>query len=172
VLGSETGFAVQMSSAGRRLGSALYRNRFATCVSDRGPRHRCSLVLARGSTSIADGKSVGSEEASLRAGLRPPLKLHVHVSCMQLSRRLNDAGMREKELNRSTAQVRTRRKAWSQAAVSSQHCANAGTDATKYAAGSSRRVVRWVSQLFEKNGGDAGTRTRGLCRDRVAGRCN
>jgi hypothetical protein len=27
-------------------------------------------------------------------------------------------------------------------------------------------------QLNEKNGGDDGTRTRGLCRDRVAGRCN
>ena len=77
---------------------------------------------------------VGSEEARLRACLRPPLKLHVHVSCMQLSRRLSDAGMREKELNRSTAQARTRRKAWSQAAVSSPHCANAGTDATKYVA--------------------------------------
>jgi hypothetical protein len=42
MLGSGTGFAVQMSSAGRRLGSALYQNRFATCVSDREPRHRCS----------------------------------------------------------------------------------------------------------------------------------
>ena len=61
----------------------------------------------------------------MRAGLRPPPKLHVHVSCMQLSRRLSDAGMREKGLNRSTAQARTRRKAWSQAAVSSPHCANA-----------------------------------------------
>jgi len=46
---------------------------------------------------------------------------------MQLSRRLSDAGMREKELNRSTAQARTRRKAWSRAAVSSRDCANAGT---------------------------------------------
>jgi len=31
--------------------------------------------------------SVGSEEARLRAGLRPPLKLHVQFSRMQLSRR-------------------------------------------------------------------------------------
>ena len=30
---------------------------------------------------------VGSEEARLRAGLRPPPKLHVRVSSMQLSRR-------------------------------------------------------------------------------------
>ena len=66
-----------------------------------------------------------------RAGLRPLPKLHVHVSCMQLSGRLSDAGMQEKELNRSTAPVRTRRKAWSQAAVSSRDCANAGTDATR-----------------------------------------
>jgi hypothetical protein len=28
------------------------------------------------------------------------------------------------------------------------------------------------SNLLKRNGGDDGTRTRGLCRDRVAGRCN
>jgi hypothetical protein len=32
--------------------------------------------------------AVGSEEARLRAGHRPPLKLHVRFSRMQLSRRL------------------------------------------------------------------------------------
>jgi hypothetical protein len=31
--------------------------------------------------------TVGSEEARLRASLRPPLKLHVRFSRMQLSRR-------------------------------------------------------------------------------------
>jgi hypothetical protein len=31
--------------------------------------------------------SVGSEEARLRAGLRPPLNLHVRISRMQLLRR-------------------------------------------------------------------------------------
>ncbi len=36
---------------------------------------------------------VGSEEARLRAGLRPPLKLHVRFSRMQLSRRLTASGM-------------------------------------------------------------------------------
>ena len=41
---------------------------------------------------VAPLTSVGSEEARLRAGLRPPLKLHVQVSCMQLSRRLSDPG--------------------------------------------------------------------------------
>jgi len=56
---------------------------------------------------------VGSEEARLRASLRPPPKLPVHISCRQLSRRLSDAGMQEKELNRSTEPARTRRKAWS-----------------------------------------------------------
>ncbi len=57
-----------------------------------------SEYIARGSKSeilIA----VGSEEARLRASLRPPLKLHVRFSRMQLSRRLSDAGMREKELS-------------------------------------------------------------------------
>src|SRR6185369_13058582 len=43
--------------------------------------------------------AVGSEEARLRASLRPPLKLHVRFSRMQLSRRLSDAGMLEKELS-------------------------------------------------------------------------
>jgi hypothetical protein len=52
---------------------------------------------------VRSGKSmygltaVGSEEARLRASLRPPLKLHVRFSRMQLSRRLSDAGMLEKE---------------------------------------------------------------------------
>jgi hypothetical protein len=36
--------------------------------------------------------AVGSEEARLRAGLRPPLKLHVRVSRMQLSQRFSSAG--------------------------------------------------------------------------------
>jgi hypothetical protein len=43
---------------------------------------------------------VGSEEARLRAGLRPPLKLHVHFSRMQLSRKLNRSEMPTKELAR------------------------------------------------------------------------
>src|SRR2546426_1979747 len=74
-----------------------------------------------------DFNAVGSEEARLHAGLRPPLKLHVQVSRMQLSRRLSDAGMTEKELGRATEQARTRRKAWAKAAASSQRCANAYT---------------------------------------------
>src|SRR5205807_8094101 len=36
---------------------------------------------------------VGSEEARLRASLRPPLKLHVRYSCMELSRRLKTSYM-------------------------------------------------------------------------------
>ena len=36
--------------------------------------------------------SVGSEEARLRASLRPPLKLHVRFSRMQLSRRPSSLG--------------------------------------------------------------------------------
>jgi len=56
--------------------------------------------------------AVGSEEARMRAGLRPPLKLHVRFSRMQLSRRLTDTGMPEKVLNQASAQARTRHKAW------------------------------------------------------------
>src|SRR5712691_2154273 len=89
----------------------------------------------------ADAITVGSEEARLRAGLRPPPKLHVRFSRMQLSRRLSDARMQGKELNRSAEQARTRRRAGLLAAVSSPHCASAGTDATRFVAGSSRRDV-------------------------------
>src|SRR5260370_24501895 len=53
----------------------------------------------------------GSEQARLRASLRQPPKLPVHISCRQLSRRLSDARMREKELNRVVEQARTRRRA-------------------------------------------------------------
>jgi len=54
---------------------------------------------------------LGSEEARSRAGLRPPPKLPVHISCRQLSRRLSNAERQEKELSRSGGQARTRRKA-------------------------------------------------------------
>ena len=47
-------------------------------------------------------RALGSEEARFRAGLRPPPKLPVHISCRQLSRRLSDARKREKELNRAS----------------------------------------------------------------------
>ena len=89
----------------------------------------------------ARSRIVGSEEARFRAGLRPPLKLHVRFSRMQLSRRLSDARMQEKVLDRATGQARTRRTTWSRAAVSSLRCANVGTDATRFAAGSNRRDV-------------------------------
>jgi len=42
--------------------------------------------------------SVGSEEARLGASLRPPLKLYMQISCIQLSRRFSRAEMPTKEL--------------------------------------------------------------------------
>ena len=45
--------------------------------------------------------SVGSEEARLRAGLRPPLKLLGRFSRKQLSQRLSDSEMQQKELTQS-----------------------------------------------------------------------
>jgi hypothetical protein len=60
---------------------------------------------------------------------------------MQLSRRFSDARMQEKVLSRSSGQARTRRTTWSRAAVASRRCANVGTDATRFAAGSNRRDV-------------------------------
>ena len=83
---------------------------------------------------------VGGGAPEALASVRRP-KLHVRFSRMQLSRRLSDARMQEKELNRSAEQARTRRRAASLAAVSSPHYANAGTDATRCVAGSSRRDV-------------------------------
>jgi len=57
--------------------------------------HRCWLVDLNPqklvdiyTASLAPLTAVGSEEARLRASLRPPLKLHVQVSRMQLSRDL------------------------------------------------------------------------------------
>src|SRR5260370_2935023 len=84
---------------------------------------------------------LGLEGACLRAGLRPPPKLPVHISCRQLSRRLSNAERQEKELCRSDERARTRRKAEPQATVSSPHCANTCSDATRCAAGPSRRDV-------------------------------
>ena len=43
------------------------------------------------SVSFPPAIQVGSEEARLRAGLRPPLKLHGRVSRMQLSLRFSSA---------------------------------------------------------------------------------
>jgi hypothetical protein len=119
--------------------------RSAKWLSMRGLNRNSLDLLTKSSSSTGKRTvpqsfiAVGSEEARLRAGLRPPLKLHVQVCCMQLSRRVSDAGMTEKELNRATEQAHTRRKAWAKAAASSQHCSNAYTDATKSVAGSSRR---------------------------------
>jgi hypothetical protein len=55
--------------------------------------------------------------------------------------------MQEKELNRSTEQARAHYTAWTQAAVSSQRCANACTDATRFVAESSPREV---GKAFER----------------------
>jgi hypothetical protein len=47
--------------------------------------------------ALTDARIVGSEEARLRAGLRPPLTLHVQISRMQRSRRLKSSEMPKKE---------------------------------------------------------------------------
>jgi len=67
---------------------------------------------------------VGSEEARMSACLRPPLKLHVQFSRMQLLRRLNPCGMQEKESTPPSSQAHTHRTAFSQAVASNRHCAN------------------------------------------------
>src|SRR6266496_290194 len=68
--------------SGPGVGSALFH--LSSCIfissddADRFPK----LASTRGCTV-----SVGSEEARLRAGLRPPLKLYVPISGIQLSQR-------------------------------------------------------------------------------------
>src|SRR6516162_119546 len=59
----------------------------------RGPGGRKAAWLLGSWTTPPRGTSVGSEEARLHAGLRPPLKLHVQFSRMQLSRRRKTSEM-------------------------------------------------------------------------------
>src|SRR6516162_526957 len=47
---------------------------------------------------FGDFSGVGSEEARVRASLRPPLKLHGHISRKQLSRRLTTVETQLREL--------------------------------------------------------------------------
>jgi len=75
-------------------------------------RGELSLWMVYGQTGKNRNCRVGGGARNYaRAGLRPPLELHVQFSRMQLWQRLSDAGMQEKELNQSAAQVRTRRRA-------------------------------------------------------------
>jgi hypothetical protein len=81
----------------------------ATWELDTSGRLRAALSRARADQEIATAQTslsqrdlkravVGSEEARLRAGLRPPPKLHVRFSRMQLSRRLTGGEAPGKEL--------------------------------------------------------------------------
>jgi hypothetical protein len=96
----------------RRIWSHRYR-RWRNAGWKRLPARYIGVDAGRHSGSFRrrPRRILGSEEARLRAGLRPPPKLPVHTSCRQLSRRLSDARMREKELNRAGEQARTGRKA-------------------------------------------------------------
>jgi hypothetical protein len=75
---------------------------------------------------------VGSEEARFRASLRPPPKLHVQISRMQLSRRLKTSEMSEKELTQLGSQAHARGRVPEVATASSRRCASVCSDATKY----------------------------------------
>src|SRR6516162_358274 len=64
--------------------------------SDRASAQPQGLLLPSFRSSRSPSSSsgiVGSEEARLHASLRPPLKLHVRFSRMQLSRRLKTSEM-------------------------------------------------------------------------------
>src|SRR6516162_9766298 len=88
------------------------------------------------------GSRVGGGASNVPdAGHRPPPKLHVQISRMQLSRRLSTAKMQVKVLSRANEQARTRRTARPGVVVANPYCATAGTDATRCVAVSSRRDV-------------------------------
>jgi hypothetical protein len=72
---------------------------FSRCSSDHFTGENIARIAKQSPSNCFELIAVGSEEARLRASLRPPLKLHVRFSRMQLSRRLSDAGMLEKELS-------------------------------------------------------------------------
>ncbi len=61
---------------------------------DEGVQAAWAEEIARRVDEIRSGKAVGSEEARCRASLRPPLKLYVPISGIQLSRRHPRAGVR------------------------------------------------------------------------------
>jgi hypothetical protein len=90
----------------RRTPYSPWDMRFPLCVGRMCDCTMFSSVCALPSPASAEGcpslfgwfTGVGSEEARLRAGLRPPLKLPVRVSRRQLLRRLSLSGMQEKEL--------------------------------------------------------------------------
>ena len=67
----------------------------------------------------------GGAQGCPRAGLRPPLKLHVRFSRMQLSRRLPSSEMQSKESVEQDSPARTRRRAGVPAAASSRRIASA-----------------------------------------------
>ena len=46
-----------------------------------------AIELERAASELVASEAVGSEEARFRASLRPPLKLYVPISGIQLSRR-------------------------------------------------------------------------------------
>jgi len=108
--------------------------RFPLCVGRMWDGTMFSSVCALPSPASAEGccpslfdwfTGVGSEEARSRAGFRPPLKLHVRFSRMQLSRKLSYAERQAKELAQPGSQARTRDKAPPWASVSSRHSASA-----------------------------------------------
>jgi len=68
---------------------------------------------------------VGGGATDFVAGHRPPLKLHVRFSRIQLSRRLNESRMQEKELIQPDSQAHTPRRAWLSVVVSNHSYASA-----------------------------------------------
>jgi len=77
-------------TSGRRL---LLLRHWPCSIRKRKPVCLCGTPCRTGHRN-----GVGSEEARFRAGLRPPPKLHVRFSRMQLLGRLSPSGMQEKEL--------------------------------------------------------------------------
>src|SRR6516165_1823834 len=75
------------------LASFLFPTIFAGCLPRPTSVARCPVTWLS-----PHFIGVGSEEARVRASLRPPLKLHGHISRMQLSRRLTTVETQLREL--------------------------------------------------------------------------
>src|ERR1035437_1182566 len=84
--------------------------RLTNCLSGRRVPWKANELPQRAKSSLEAFPTswpVGSEEARLRAGLRPPPKPCMQFSRTRLSRRLNESRTQEKESIRSDLPART-----------------------------------------------------------------
>ena len=148
------------------------RNRLGVCIAD---DERQTTALARNSlATIWTTGSEGGEDPE--AGRVPHLPSHVH-NFADSEQRGSEGGAGAStscEQSHYAGSLRSGGNA-EQEASAKQTC----SDGAQQGRGTGLTGPNWTMmqianslQVLERIGGDDGTRTRGLCRDRVAGRCN